>query len=377
MIKKTKKKAKKELLNDSEIRYRRLFETAHDGILILDSKTGQITDVNPYLEKLLGYTKDEFLNKKLWEVGAFKNMKASRDAFSIIQKEGYIRYEDLPLEAKSGELIEVEFVSNSYVAGGVLVIQCNVRDITERRKVDLIKETRRLLEDERSKVRSIADATHELRTPLAVIKGNVDLVLRSKGKDKKSANSALRAIDYEIKHLTGILSDLSLITSRSWELKSRISYEQIKIKPFVTTVIKRCRAFSIEKKISITTGKIANLVVIGDRLYLERMLMNLVRNSTLYGNDKGHTIIEVKKSQNTVVISVTDDGIGISKEELPHVFERFYRVDKFHKSGGNSIGLGLAIVKWVAEIHGGSVSAKSVKGKGSVFSVTLPIKATT
>src|SRR3989344_6624130 len=155
-MKKEPKNTKKEVLSESEIKYRRLFETAHDGILILDSETGQITDVNPYLEKLLGYTKVEFLNKKLWEVGAFKNMKASRDAFRIIQKKGYIRYEDLPLETKSGELIEVEFVSNSYIAGGNLVIQCNIRDITERKRVDLIKETKRLLEEEKKKVQSIA-----------------------------------------------------------------------------------------------------------------------------------------------------------------------------------------------------------------------------
>ena len=82
---------------ESEIRYRRLFEAAHDGILILDSENGQITDVNPFLIKLLGYSKNEFLNKKLWEVGAFRNIKAAKDVFKNLQKEGYVRYEDLPL----------------------------------------------------------------------------------------------------------------------------------------------------------------------------------------------------------------------------------------------------------------------------------------
>jgi PAS domain S-box-containing protein len=374
MAKKTNSK-KKEILSESEIKYRRLFETAHDGILILDSENGQITDVNPYLENLLGYTKKEFLNKKLWEVGAFKNMKASRDTFRIIQKEGYIRYDDLPLETKKGELVEVEFVSNSYIAAGNLVIQCNIRDITERKRVDLIKETKRLLEEERLKVRSIADATHELRTPLAVIKGNVDLALHSKGKNRKSLGGALRAIDHEINHLSGILTDLSLLTSKSWELKSRISYEKINLKPFISMVVKRCRTLSYKRNISITSRNVADLAIIGDRMYLEKMLVNLVRNSILYGHKGGHTIIDVKKSKKSVVINVIDDGIGISKEDLPHLFERFYRVDKFHKSGGNSIGLGLAIVKWVAEMHGGEVSAKSTKGKGSVFSVTLPIKS--
>lgn len=369
-----KRPKKKKALNASEIKYRRLFETAHDGILILDSKNGQITEVNPYLENLLGYTKKEFLNKKLWEVGAFRNMKASRDAFKIIQKEGYIRYADLPLETKSGELIEVEFVSNSYIVGDQLVIQCNIRDITERRRVDLIKETRRLLEEEKLKVRSIADATHELRTPLAVIKGNVDLALHSKGKNKKSLSGALKSIDHEIKHLSAILTDLSLLTSKSWELKNRVAYEKINLKSFIKKVVKRCRTLSYKKNISITSRKVVDLTITGDEIYLEKMLVNLVRNSIIYGYQNGHTIIDVKKSKKFIIIDVIDNGIGISREDLPHVFERFYRADKFHTSGGTSIGLGLAIVKWVAEMHGGDVRVKSTEGKGSVFSVTLPIK---
>ncbi|KKU68335.1 MAG: Multi-sensor signal transduction histidine kinase [Parcubacteria group bacterium GW2011_GWA2_47_16] len=359
---------------ESEVRYRRLFETAHDGILILNSKTGQITDVNPYLEKLLGYSKSEFLNKKLWEVGAFKNLKAAKDAFKILQKDGYLRYEDLPLETKDGRSIEVEFVSNSYMAGETLVIQCNIRDITERKRLDLIKETKRLLDEERSKVESIADATHELRTPIAIIKGNVDLALQSKEKNPKSAKSALRAINYEIKHLSSILSELSLVTSKAWELKNRIFFEKLNLRSLISVVVERCKALAYKKNVSITTGKIPDVTILGDKMYLEKMLINLIRNSIIYGHKNGHTGVSVENIKDGVVISITDNGIGISPEDLPHVFERFYRADKFHSSGGSSIGLGLAIVKWIAEVHGGTVSAESVKDKGSVFSVFLPIK---
>jgi diguanylate cyclase (GGDEF)-like protein/PAS domain S-box-containing protein len=119
----------------SELRYRRLFEAAQDGILILDANTGAIVDVNPFLEKLLGYTEDEFISKKLWEVGAFKDIKASKTAFLALQKNEYIRYKDLPLRAKNGQLVQVEFVSNVYKEGRDKVIQCNIRDITERKQV--------------------------------------------------------------------------------------------------------------------------------------------------------------------------------------------------------------------------------------------------
>ena len=119
----------------SELRYRRLFEATQDGILILDAKTGMIEDVNPYLMKMLGYSREEFVKKKLWEVGAFRDIEASKDAFEVLQDREYIRYEDLPLKAKDGRLIQVEFVSNVYLVGDEKVIQCDIRDITEHRRI--------------------------------------------------------------------------------------------------------------------------------------------------------------------------------------------------------------------------------------------------
>ncbi len=123
-----------ESLKGSELRYRRLFEAAMDGILILNARTGAITDVNPFLVNLLGYSRHEFIEKKIWEAGAFKDINASKEAFQVLQKEEQIRYKDLPLRAKSGTLIPVEFVSNVYLEGDKKVIQCNIRDISERKQ---------------------------------------------------------------------------------------------------------------------------------------------------------------------------------------------------------------------------------------------------
>ena len=124
-------------LKDSEVRYRRLFEAAEDGILILDAKTGMIEDVNPFLIKMLGYSREEFVEKKLWEVGAFKDIEASQNAFEALQENKYIRYDDLPLKAKDGKLVQVEFLSNVYLVGDEKVIQCNVRDITARKQAEV------------------------------------------------------------------------------------------------------------------------------------------------------------------------------------------------------------------------------------------------
>src|SRR5674476_534912 len=122
----------REVLRISESRYRRLFETARDGILLLNADTAQIEDVNPYLIEMLGYSHAEFLGKKLWEVGPFADRAESKEMFAELQMKGYVRYENLPLKTKAGAKIEVEFVSNSYDCEGIKVIQCNIRDINGR-----------------------------------------------------------------------------------------------------------------------------------------------------------------------------------------------------------------------------------------------------
>jgi PAS domain S-box-containing protein len=123
-----------EALRGSETQYRRLFEAARDGILILDAETGDISAVNPFLTNLLGYSEQEILGKKLWDIGPFKDKRVSKVAFQELQTQEYIRYEDLPLEAKDGTPIAVEFISNVYQADQKKVIQCNIRDITERKR---------------------------------------------------------------------------------------------------------------------------------------------------------------------------------------------------------------------------------------------------
>lgn len=126
----------KEAFKASELRYRRLFEAARDGIILVDADTGMILDVNQFLIDLLGFPKAIFLKKHMWEIGAFKDIAASRENFKELQAKKYIRFEDLPLETKSGKKIDVEFVANVYAMDGTRVIQCNIRDITERRKTE-------------------------------------------------------------------------------------------------------------------------------------------------------------------------------------------------------------------------------------------------
>jgi diguanylate cyclase (GGDEF)-like protein/PAS domain S-box-containing protein len=126
----------KQELEISEARYRRLFETAQDGILILDADTGQIIDVNPFLMEMLGYSHEDFMGKKWWEIGAFMDKEASKTAFAELQDRGQVRYQNLPLETRDGRHIHAEYVGNVYLIDHTKVIQCNIRDITERKQYD-------------------------------------------------------------------------------------------------------------------------------------------------------------------------------------------------------------------------------------------------
>ena len=114
----------------SETRYRRLFESSKDGILILDAETGKITDVNPFLVELLGYSKVQFLEKAIWEIGFLKDIVANKDKFLELQQKEIVRYENLPLETSAGRKIQVEFISNVYSVNNLKVIQCQIRDLT-------------------------------------------------------------------------------------------------------------------------------------------------------------------------------------------------------------------------------------------------------
>ena len=163
-------------LQASEIRYRRLFETAQDGILILNAETGQIDDVNPYMVDMLHYSLEEFVGKKLWEVSPFKDKVFNRDAFKELQDKGYIRYKDLPLETKEGKPIAVEFVSNVYRVNGDKVIQCNIRNITERKQAE--EGIRASLREKEILLRELH---HRVKNNMQVISGLLDLQARSSG----------------------------------------------------------------------------------------------------------------------------------------------------------------------------------------------------
>jgi diguanylate cyclase (GGDEF)-like protein/PAS domain S-box-containing protein len=193
-------------LRDSEVRYRRLFESAMDGILILDAESGRITDANPFLETLLGYDHDELLGKTLWEIGPFHDVAASRKSFQRLQAQEYIRYDDLPLQTKAHEYKQVEFVSNVYMVDGVKVVQCNIRDITERRIVENL----------------ILQANEALRRLVAGLQTSEDLLREQATHDPLTGLFNRRYLD----------DTLAREMSRSWRRGSHLAVAMLDIDHF-------------------------------------------------------------------------------------------------------------------------------------------------
>jgi PAS domain S-box-containing protein len=347
------------VLESSERRYRRLFETAKDGILILDATTGEITDVNPFLSALLGYSFDELHGKRIWEISPFRDIAANREAFQQLRKKAYIRYEHLPLERKDGKRADVEFISNAYDEDGTRVIQCNVRDISARKQL------------EQQRADFVATLTHDIRSPLGVVASYTELALETSGVPAE-VREFLAAIERSVQTL------LSLVAN--YLQHSQIDADGVRLmkQPLdVNALLERvCRPWQAECARRHLTLELRLLfpdlgLMNGDPAALERVFTNLVHNALKFTPDGGRITVESKQDGANVVVVITDTGPGIAAKEVPNLFVRYRRMSGRRSHEG--AGLGLFIVKALVEGHGGSVRVVSRRGTGSSFVVVLPI----
>lgn len=369
-------------LRTSEIRYRRLFESARDGILILNAGTLKITDVNPFMTELLGYSREEFLGKELWEIGLFSDKEASQRAFQELQMKGYLRYEDLPLQTIEGEPREVEFVSNVYQEDGRPVIQCNIRDITDRK---LGEEERELLLQRALAAHAEADnancikdeflalLSHELRTPLTSILGWSDLLMDGKLTDV-AGKRALEIIGRNARAQRQLIDDL-LDTSRIITGKMRLEVRPIELGPLIEIVVDALRPTADARNIRLQifldplTGTIS-----GDSQRLQQVIWNLLTNAIKFTPKGGSVEVRLDRVESHVELAISDTGPGIEPGFLPHVFDRFLQSDSSSTRRHSGLGLGLSIVRQLVELHGGTVTALSPgAGEGATFKVILPL----
>jgi PAS domain S-box-containing protein len=364
----------KEALLDSEIRYRRLFETAKDGILILDTESGRITDSNPFMSELLGYSHEHFLGKELWEIGLFSDKAANEAAVRTLQDKGYIRYEHLPLETSQGLRVEVEVVANAYREDHHKVIQCNIRDITERSKLEkqMQEQAEALADLHRRKDEFLAMLSHELRNPLAPITNAVHLLGLQKHDDKLQ-HQARTIIERQVGQLTRLVDDL-LEVSRITTGRIHLQKERVGLNSVVQRALETTRPLMDQHHHELEVFLSSQPIwVYADPTRLEQVVVNLLTNAAKYTADGGTIAIAVQREGDEVVLRVRDSGVGIAPDLLPRIFDLFTQAERSLDRSQGGLGIGLCLVQRLVEMHDGKVEVDSTLGKGSEFVVHLPI----
>jgi PAS domain S-box-containing protein len=362
-------------LKGSELRYRRLFQTAKDGILILDAKTGIIIDANPFICGLLGYEHDDFLGKELWQIGVFREKRENQIAYRELRERGYIRYDHLPLKTKAGHEVNVEFVSNVYRVNEQRVVQCNIRDVSDRVRLEHeAKEQAKSLADlHRRKDEFLAMLSHELRNPLSPILNAMHL-LRLQGNENLIQQEARRVIERQVGQLTRIIDDL-LEVSRITTGRVRVEPHRLEAKSVVERAVESARPLIDHRGHHLSVSFPSRPIWLqADPTRLEQVVVNLLNNAAKYTDEGGRIWVEVIEVGDEMLLKVRDTGVGIAPEMLPDVFDLFSQADRSLDRSQGGLGIGLSLVRHLVEMHRGTVEVQSAGlGQGSEFTVRLPM----
>ncbi|NNL76450.1 MAG: HAMP domain-containing protein [Desulfobacterales bacterium] len=236
------------------------------------------------------------------------------------------------------------------------------RDVTQLRR----------LENMRSDF--VANVSHEIRTPLTAIKGFVETLRHGKVKKTKEIQRFLGIIQKHVDRLNSIIDDLlTLSRIEHGDQEKPISLQEYKIRDIFQSAVQICRSKADKKKINLDLIDNLGIVTHCDPHLLEQAVINLIDNAIKYSNNEGAIKIKADQMDSEIIIEVQDQGIGIAQNHLPRLFERFYRVDKARSRNLGGTGLGLAIAKHIAQVHGGYITVESILGRGSIFSIHLPI----
>ena len=366
-----------EALQESEKRYRRLFESARDGILILDADTGKVVDVNPFLLQLLGYSYDAICGQHIWELGVFKDIAASKDAFKALQDKEYIRYDDLPLETLDGRPIAVEFVSNIYLVDNTKVIQCNIRDITERKRgAALLESEQRVRRLNEHILNMVMVLSHDIRGPLVAIASILKLMLRGVyGKLDQNPANTVQDLLSRCARLLGTAEDYlgkASIVVGTMEMKREVLDLRQDIIDAVLDELAddiTMREIVIDNRLgAIPSGSIT---ISANKTWLKAVYRNLFSNAVKYGGGKGSTIsFGFEQRESHYRLNVYNSGRPISEEDREKIFDRFERIEPSEGSTPDGVGLGLSLCREIILEHGGEIWYEA-RPDGSNFVFTI------
>ncbi len=334
-----------------------------EGVLVIDAK-GRIVMVNQALRQLLSLPPGIEMRTP---IEVIRNAELEETLQRVVQS-GKGATLELVLPSAQEKTFEVNVVGIPSSPA-----ETGKEDETRRGAIALFHDITRLKELEKIRQDFVANVSHELRTPLTTIKGYAETLLEGALKEEV-AYQFVQVIKKHSDRLEKIVQDL-LMLSKIESRQFRLQMEPLSVLDLVNSALSFLREAIDKKMMTVSVEHIPPaLQVCGDQKYLEQVLINLLDNAVKYGRDGGKIFVSAnQKGQEEVEISVKDDGIGIPKEDLSRIFERFYRVDKGRSNELGGTGLGLSIVKHIVQAHGGRVWAESQPGQGSTFYVTLPL----
>jgi PAS domain S-box-containing protein len=388
----TERRRAAEAQRTSELRYRRLFENAKEGILILDAQAGWVVDVNPFLLNMLDYSREDLVGKELWEIGVFKDVVAPKLAFAQLHQQGYTRYENLTLKTRNGRVRQVEFVSNRYLVGESAVIQCNIRDISDHKNGETelreanhnleltLKELQAKSEElatmtqqlwQASKLTTMgelaASIAHELNNPLATVALRAEAVMEELREDHPSFH-AVKIISQEVERMASLVGNLLQFSRRSHAEISTLDLreELVNSLEFIEHYLRIHKVNVVRDFASHLPG------VHADRQQLRQVFLNLITNAS-DAMPKGGTLTlrafsGVLGARPAVLLEFADNGTGVQTGDLPKLWEPFFTT----KPEGKGTGLGLAICRRIVEEHHGTIDIETGPGKGATVRITLP-----
>lgn len=320
-----------------------------DGILVFDAE-GNIIHKNPASLRML-----EFYDASGYEDIFRKQLGISFEELRLRSERELIQF----LLEKENQFYNIAFAGyfrDSQSVQGVIAV---IQDVTEHKKLEQIQKE------------FVANVSHELRTPITTVKSYAETLLDLDPNDMENRNRFLEVINSESDRMTTLVKDL-LELSKLDNKKLSFHMEQIALPALVKKEIDHFQIHAGKKNQSIDFSSRGDCLVYGDSVRISQVFRNLISNAVKY-SEEGKTIsVVLYEKENSVIGEVRDHGMGISEEDLPRIFERFYRVDKARSRAMGGTGLGLAIVREIMQYHGGKITADSQLGKGSVFTLSFP-----
>ncbi|HEY7855342.1 MAG TPA: ATP-binding protein [Terriglobales bacterium] len=370
-------------LEVSEVRFRRLFEAACDGIIILGADGYRIQEINPFLEEMLGVRREQVVGKTLHEAGLIADAREEQRLTSAMAECGFLRADDMPLVDRGGKQHAVELIANVYDEDGSQVVQMNVRDIKDRLTAEHMREE--LLASEQqsrreaeaaslSKDAFLANLSHEIRTPLNAISGWASL-LSEAGRTTDDIREGMAVIVRNAAALAGLVDDM-MDVSAIVSGKMNLHFEYGELASAVRAAVEAVRPEAEAKSLQLKVRAEGPLRTEFDPKRMAQVLGNILTNAVKFTPPEGVINVSLRRLNGVAEITVQDTGEGIAPDFLPYVFDRYRRADESPRRHTPGIGLGLSIVKSLTELHGGRVTVESSGlGKGAAFTITVPLRA--